>query len=112
VVKYWPEKGRSGHLVWRYLLRRDDPNPAPWEPGAKKFACIAPEVENSEEAPAKKIKLEKFVLGSIFAKLHFGRKLFGIVFHPQNFRQISIQKQQYFLLFLWTIILKRNFKVI
>lgn len=30
VVKYWPEKGKSGFLVWRYLMRRDDPTPAPW----------------------------------------------------------------------------------
>lgn len=31
VVKYWPEKSTShGFLVWRYLLRRDDDEPAPW----------------------------------------------------------------------------------
>jgi len=30
VVKYWPAKGKSGFLVWRYLLRRDDEEPAPW----------------------------------------------------------------------------------
>lgn len=30
VVKYWPQTGESGFLVWRYLLRRDDPTPAPW----------------------------------------------------------------------------------
>lgn len=30
VVKYWPEKGKSGFLVWRYLLRRDDTEPGPW----------------------------------------------------------------------------------
>ena len=30
VVKYWPAKGQSGFIVWRYLLRRDDPSPAPW----------------------------------------------------------------------------------
>ncbi|RUS78042.1 hypothetical protein EGW08_014217 [Elysia chlorotica] len=30
VVMYWPEKGKSGYLVWRYLIRRDDPVPAPW----------------------------------------------------------------------------------
>lgn len=30
VVKYWPEKGHEGHVVWRFLLRRDDPSPAPW----------------------------------------------------------------------------------
>ncbi|XP_063399253.1 E3 ubiquitin-protein ligase UHRF1-like [Mytilus trossulus] len=36
IVKYWPEKGKSGFLVWRYLLRRDDPNPAPWTKAGKK----------------------------------------------------------------------------
>lgn len=30
VVKYWPEQGKSGFLVWRYLLKRDDDEPAPW----------------------------------------------------------------------------------
>lgn len=30
IVKYWPEKGKSGYLVWRYFLRRDDPSPSPW----------------------------------------------------------------------------------
>ncbi|XP_016114723.1 E3 ubiquitin-protein ligase UHRF2-like [Sinocyclocheilus grahami] len=30
VVKYWPEIGKCGFLVWRYLLRRDDLEPAPW----------------------------------------------------------------------------------
>uniref|UniRef100_A0A2K5E2S0 E3 ubiquitin-protein ligase UHRF n=1 Tax=Aotus nancymaae TaxID=37293 RepID=A0A2K5E2S0_AOTNA len=30
VVKYWPEKGKSGFLVWRYLLWRDDDEPGPW----------------------------------------------------------------------------------
>uniref|UniRef100_A0A8C2ZC22 E3 ubiquitin-protein ligase UHRF n=1 Tax=Cyclopterus lumpus TaxID=8103 RepID=A0A8C2ZC22_CYCLU len=30
VAKYWPAKGKSGFLVWRYLLRRDDEEPAPW----------------------------------------------------------------------------------
>ncbi|KAJ8306437.1 hypothetical protein KUTeg_016982 [Tegillarca granosa] len=36
VVKYWPEKGKSGFLVWRYLLRRDDPIPSPWSKQGKK----------------------------------------------------------------------------
>ncbi|XP_032821928.1 E3 ubiquitin-protein ligase UHRF1 isoform X1 [Petromyzon marinus] len=35
VVKYWPEKGKSGFLVWRYLLRRDDEEPAPWTKDGK-----------------------------------------------------------------------------
>jgi len=30
-VKYWPEKSdKSGFLVWRYLMRRDDDEHAPW----------------------------------------------------------------------------------
>jgi len=36
VVKYWPDKGLSGFIVWRYLLRRDDPDPAPWTKEGKK----------------------------------------------------------------------------
>ncbi|XP_063311668.1 E3 ubiquitin-protein ligase UHRF1 [Pelobates fuscus] len=35
VVKYWPEQGKSGFLVWRYMLRRDDEEPAPWSKGGK-----------------------------------------------------------------------------
>uniref|UniRef100_A0A8C5LWM4 E3 ubiquitin-protein ligase UHRF n=1 Tax=Leptobrachium leishanense TaxID=445787 RepID=A0A8C5LWM4_9ANUR len=35
VVKYWPEKGKSGFLIWRYLLRRDDEEPAPWSKEGK-----------------------------------------------------------------------------
>ena len=29
-MKYWPEKGQAGFIVWRFLLRRDDPTPPPW----------------------------------------------------------------------------------
>jgi len=36
VVKYWPEKGKSGFIVWRYMLRRDDPVPAPWTKDGKR----------------------------------------------------------------------------
>ena len=62
-----PEPGRAGFLVWRYLLRRDDPNPAPWEAGAKKYQCIVPESEKPEadgdsENPSKKIKMEDYVV--------------------------------------------------
>ncbi|XP_063777449.1 E3 ubiquitin-protein ligase UHRF1-like [Pseudophryne corroboree] len=35
VVKYWPEPGKSGFLVWRYLLKRDDEEPAPWSKEGK-----------------------------------------------------------------------------
>ncbi|XP_071800334.1 E3 ubiquitin-protein ligase UHRF1-like [Asterias amurensis] len=41
VVKFWPETGRSGFLVWRYLLRRDDPQHAPWtKQGQKKIKAL------------------------------------------------------------------------
>lgn len=30
VVSYKPVKGKAGHVVWQFLLRRDDPTPAPW----------------------------------------------------------------------------------
>ena len=36
MVKYWPEKGKAGFIVWRYLLKRDDPAPAPWTKEGKK----------------------------------------------------------------------------
>ncbi|XP_033117513.1 E3 ubiquitin-protein ligase UHRF1-like [Anneissia japonica] len=37
IVQYWPEKGKSGFRVWRFLLRRDDENPAPWTKSGKKL---------------------------------------------------------------------------
>lgn len=29
-VRYWAEKGESGFIVWRFLMRRDDKEAAPW----------------------------------------------------------------------------------
>nr|XP_015840552.1 PREDICTED: E3 ubiquitin-protein ligase UHRF1 isoform X2 [Tribolium castaneum] len=40
VVRYFPQKGKSGFVVWRYLLRRDDTVPAPWAPGGREFEMI------------------------------------------------------------------------
>ncbi|KAJ9587699.1 hypothetical protein L9F63_018879 [Diploptera punctata] len=40
VVKYYPEKGKSGFVVWRYLLRRDDDTPAPWTAEGKKHVAL------------------------------------------------------------------------
>ena len=37
LVDYWPEIGRSGFRVYRYLLRRDDPSPAPWTEEGQAF---------------------------------------------------------------------------
>ncbi|TRY62677.1 hypothetical protein TCAL_02058 [Tigriopus californicus] len=60
VVKYWPEKGRSGYIVWRYLFRRDDNTPAPWTKEGRAlierngFTCIYP--EGHLEAMAEKAK--------------------------------------------------------
>ncbi|XP_069677651.1 E3 ubiquitin-protein ligase UHRF1-like [Periplaneta americana] len=64
VVKYYPEKGKSGFIVWRYLLRRDDDNPAPWTAEGKKLIKLhgleKPLVpEGFLEANEKKIKSGK-----------------------------------------------------
>uniref|UniRef100_A0A8C7WX23 E3 ubiquitin-protein ligase UHRF n=1 Tax=Oryzias sinensis TaxID=183150 RepID=A0A8C7WX23_9TELE len=81
VVKYWPEIGKCGYLVWRYLLRRDDLEPAPWTPEGleriqklglvvqyppgylaamanktKKEACARP---GQAEPPSKRVKIEE-----------------------------------------------------
>lgn len=68
VVKYYPEKGKSGFIVWRYLLRRDDQEPSPWSEKGKELEMIYPpgyiEAQNkastsnsdSEEQPKKKRK--------------------------------------------------------
>uniref|UniRef100_A0A3B5QRA0 E3 ubiquitin-protein ligase UHRF n=1 Tax=Xiphophorus maculatus TaxID=8083 RepID=A0A3B5QRA0_XIPMA len=84
VVKYWPEIGKCGYLVWRYLLRRDDLEPAPWTPEGlerikklglsvqyppgylaamanktKKEACARPESSPETEPPPKRVKIEE-----------------------------------------------------
>uniref|UniRef100_H2TMV8 E3 ubiquitin-protein ligase UHRF n=1 Tax=Takifugu rubripes TaxID=31033 RepID=H2TMV8_TAKRU len=77
VVKYWPEKGKSGFLVWRYLLKRDDDEPAPWtrdgKERIKKLGLIMQVrltgyisfTESSKSSPAKtpkKVKVEEYKL--------------------------------------------------
>ncbi len=67
-----PEKGQSGFLVWRYFFRRDDPSPAPWEKGAKKYQCIKRDLckdEGEEETLCNKITLELFKLDEETTKL-------------------------------------------
>lgn len=52
MAKYWPDKGKSGFLVWRYLLKRDDDEPAPWTRDGKeriKKLGLAMQVEMSRE---------------------------------------------------------------
>uniref|UniRef100_A0A8C7G1B3 E3 ubiquitin-protein ligase UHRF n=1 Tax=Oncorhynchus kisutch TaxID=8019 RepID=A0A8C7G1B3_ONCKI len=60
VVKYWPEKGKSGFLVWRYLLKRNDDEPAPWtrdgKERIKKLGLIMQYPEGYLEAQAAKEK--------------------------------------------------------
>ncbi|CAM9845099.1 unnamed protein product [Chrysoparadoxa australica] len=36
VAEFGATKGKSGHRVYRYLLRRDDPAPSPWSKGGRK----------------------------------------------------------------------------
>lgn len=55
VVKYYPEKGKSGFKVWKYTLRRDDPSPAPWSKNAPVFEMIYPS-DHFEIEEAKKKK--------------------------------------------------------
>uniref|UniRef100_A0A8C6P6U9 E3 ubiquitin-protein ligase UHRF n=1 Tax=Nothobranchius furzeri TaxID=105023 RepID=A0A8C6P6U9_NOTFU len=67
VVKYWPEIGKCGYLVWRYLLRRDDLEPAPWTPeGLERIKKLGLSVQNEvdgeeedEEPPSKRVKIEE-----------------------------------------------------
>ncbi|XP_043917019.1 E3 ubiquitin-protein ligase UHRF2 [Protopterus annectens] len=63
VVKYWPEIGKCGFLVWRYLLRRDDTEPAPWTPEgierSKKLGLTVQYPEGYLEAMANKEKKDK-----------------------------------------------------
>ncbi|KAG7477048.1 hypothetical protein MATL_G00089440 [Megalops atlanticus] len=77
VVKYWPEIGKCGFLVWRYLLRRDDLEPAPWTPeGAERIKKLGLSVQYPPgylEAMANKTKKEASVRGSARGKRHAGR---------------------------------------
>ncbi|KAM3876053.1 E3 ubiquitin-protein ligase UHRF1 [Diretmus argenteus] len=63
VVKYWPEKGKSGFLVWRYMLKRDDDEPAPWtrdgKERVKKLGLTMQYPEGYLEAQAAKEKENK-----------------------------------------------------
>ena len=58
VVKYWPEKGKSGFNVWRYQFRRDDPIPPPWsKEGKKRSEELGLEIQVLEGLLAISIKL-------------------------------------------------------
>lgn len=60
VVKYWQQTGQSGFKVWRYLLKRDDPAPAPWEENGVTLPIIYPDnyLEAQNEKLSKKRKAE------------------------------------------------------
>ncbi|KAF9432920.1 E3 ubiquitin-protein ligase uhrf1, partial [Entomortierella beljakovae] len=52
IVKYWPEKGESGYDVWRYLMRRDDPEPAPWtQEGKARTKALGLEMYDPDVTP-------------------------------------------------------------
>ena len=63
-MRYYPEKGKSGFIVWRYVLRRDDPIPAPWtNEGIKRIESLGLEMvypegylefQKIKKSPAKK----------------------------------------------------------
>nr|XP_023024422.1 E3 ubiquitin-protein ligase UHRF1-like [Leptinotarsa decemlineata] len=61
VVQYFPERGKSGFIVWKYLLRRDDPVPAPWEKGGQELEMLYPPgyLEAQEAQEQKKDKENK-----------------------------------------------------
>ncbi|XP_036147944.1 E3 ubiquitin-protein ligase UHRF1 isoform X2 [Monomorium pharaonis] len=41
VVRYYPDKSTHGFVMWKYILRRDDPAPAPWtEEGKARIAFL------------------------------------------------------------------------
>nr|QVX32599.1 UHRF1/2 [Platynereis dumerilii] len=60
LLKYYPEKGKSGFIVWRYEFQRDDPTPAPWtKAGKKRMEELGLEMQYPEgylEAQAEKEK--------------------------------------------------------
>uniref|UniRef100_A0A8C7PEQ8 E3 ubiquitin-protein ligase UHRF n=1 Tax=Oncorhynchus mykiss TaxID=8022 RepID=A0A8C7PEQ8_ONCMY len=59
VVKYWPEKGKSGFLVWRYLLKRNDDESAPWtRDGKERIKKLGLTMQGTP----KKMKLEAYKL--------------------------------------------------
>uniref|UniRef100_A0A673YCF2 E3 ubiquitin-protein ligase UHRF n=1 Tax=Salmo trutta TaxID=8032 RepID=A0A673YCF2_SALTR len=92
VVKYWPEKGKCGFLVWRYLLRRDDLEPAPWTPeGLARIQTLGLAVQYPPgyvEAMANKTKKEANARpGSTRSKKHPGREVCKESTEPRAKRQ-------------------------
>lgn len=69
VVKYFPEKGLSGFIVWKFLLRRDDPSIAPWK-SKQEPIVLYPEGYLEAEEEKKRAK----VSGSKTSQLNKKRK--------------------------------------
>ncbi|XP_026879062.2 E3 ubiquitin-protein ligase UHRF2 [Electrophorus electricus] len=96
VVKYWPEIGKCGFLVWRYLLRRDDVEPAPWTAEglerSKKLGLRVQYPPGYLEAMANKNKKEASVrgvrAGSSRGKRHGGRG------RPKSARPVKRVKEE------------------
>lgn len=57
VVKYGATQGKSGHRVYRYLLRRDDPEPAPWTPAGR--ALVGSDTFRSDASKNEKAKRKR-----------------------------------------------------
>jgi putative restriction endonuclease len=49
VENYWHEKGRSGFLVWRFRLVRDDPHTPPWATTGESVTSPAPRVATTTQ---------------------------------------------------------------
>uniref|UniRef100_A0A3B3QB82 E3 ubiquitin-protein ligase UHRF n=1 Tax=Paramormyrops kingsleyae TaxID=1676925 RepID=A0A3B3QB82_9TELE len=99
VVKYWPEIGKCGFLVWRYLLRRDDLEPAPWTPeGAeriKKLGLVVQYPPGYLEAMANKTKKEAAVRGKVPVDEPAVKRLKGVEpFHLSEQQRALIQEDE------------------
>uniref|UniRef100_A0A9J7YCD8 E3 ubiquitin-protein ligase UHRF n=1 Tax=Cyprinus carpio carpio TaxID=630221 RepID=A0A9J7YCD8_CYPCA len=97
VVKYWPEIGKCGFLVWRYLLRRDDLEPAPWTPEgierSKKLGLKVQYPPGYLEAMANKTKREATVRSVGGSKRGRKRGRPRSVCEPQEEPQVKRRKE-------------------
>eukprot|EP00123_Amoebidium_parasiticum_P013805 comp22162_c0_seq1/m.32491 comp22162_c0_seq1/g.32491 ORF comp22162_c0_seq1/g.32491 comp22162_c0_seq1/m.32491 type:complete len:816 (-) comp22162_c0_seq1:813-3260(-) len=64
VVEWGPQKGNSGFIVYRYKLKRDDPEPAPWTKKGKENLVAWPKhfgdlVAEAASTGTKKLKLDE-----------------------------------------------------
>lgn len=87
VVEYYPERGKSGFIVWRYRLRRDDDSPAPWTAEGKRFIKLHG-LEKTEVPDgyleAKEEKLEPEEQESKEQKTKPNKRLYEALKHPSS----------------------------